>query len=142
MDVAHTKLWKRGGLSAAPKLRHAVLRAGEVPLLLIARGVPARAVCALWAADPSSKTTLDASYHIRGPIERMPDPASFENMTIVQADEEGRLKAVLEHPLHGYSSRQEHYDEPPHVHMRWWYDGVAAPTFSYALSCGHGSKMA
>ena len=104
------------------------------------RGVPTGAICALWAADPFSAPRLSDSYHTHGKTERMPSAATFENFAVARADDRGRVRVCLAHPLHGYASSLEGYSEPAHVHMRWWDRGITSPTFSYAMGPLRGCR--
>ena len=96
--------------------------------------LPPGSVCAVWAADPLSAPTLDASYHIKGKVERMPDPKTFLNIAVRKCDQHGQLVAMLATPLHGYASRQGKYRLPPHVHLRCWHAGNTSRTFTFALA--------
>ena len=99
-------------------------------------GLPEGSIVGVWAADPDSAPSLDASYHIKGPAERMPDLATFPNAAVVCA-RGGRAVATLGRPCHGYSSSVENYTEPAHFHVRAWLpDGRVSRTWSFK-SAGH-----
>lgn len=136
MVLQHTTVWLDGRAEGGspPALREASLPPGAEPMRVRVSNLPPGSVCAVWAADPLSAPTLDASYHIKGKVERMPDPKTFPNIAVRKCDERGQLVTTLANPLHGYASRQGKYRLPPHVHLRCWLDGTTSRTFTFALA--------
>ena len=135
MPLGHAELWLRGGGGARAPAEKSAAVAGEAQKLTVrARHLPPGATCAVWAADPHAAPTLNASYHTAGPLERMPDARTFDNLAVTTASPEGKVSVQIANPMHGYTSVQESYSEPPHIHLRYWQaPGLASRTYTYNL---------